>query len=247
MRKALLVLPVHNEEILLAENVRKLHAWCVARLDGWDWRLHVAENGSTDRTAEVARALSAELDRVEASDSPEGGRGRTLSRVWSAAADGYDVLAYMDIDLSSDLEALPALLDAASEGRAVAYGSRFEPGSEVTRSPLRETTSRGYRFLARAALGIRAKDVQCGFKAASSEAWRELAPEVTHPGWFWDTELILWAERLGMRVTPIPVVWVETRDERRKSTVRLVPTVLGYLRDVLVMRRRLAAYRKGSR
>ena len=239
MTKVLIVLPVHNEEVILATNVRQLVSWCERNLGAYDWRIHIAENGSTDRTAETARTLSAESPRVECSASPQGGRGRTLSRVWTEAAPRFDVLSYMDIDLSSDLAAFPRLIEAATVGDAVAFGSRYEPGSAVVRSPLREATSRVYRLLARGVLGIEARDIQCGFKACSSSAWLKLRDKVAHPGWFWDTELLLWAERLGFEVSPVAVAWVETRDLKRKSTVKIIPTVLGYLRDVFKMRVRL--------
>lgn len=232
MKRALIVLPVLNEEIVLEANARALVAFCEREIGAFDWRVRIADNGSTDRTGEIARRLTAENPRLSFRSIPERGRGRALSLSFNEGAADADVMAYMDIDLSSDLQALPALLAAAGEGESVAYGSRFEPESKVTRQAIRELTSRGYRNLVRLVLGVKAKDLQCGFKAVSAAAWRRLQGRVGHPGWFWDTELIFWAERLGMAVRPVPVAWVETRDRRRKSTVRLVPTILGYFRDL---------------
>ncbi len=239
MTRALIVLPVLNEETVLERNARALAAWCAERLQGFDWRVLVADNGSVDRTLEVATALTAADGRFSVMSIPQRGRGRALSLAWTRALGTADILAYMDIDLSADLEALPALLGAVAEGADVAYGSRFESGSSVERSFIRETTSRGYRLLAAAVLGVRARDLQCGFKAVSASAWERLRDRVTHPGWFFDTELLLWAERLGMRTVAIPVAWVETRDRRRKSTVRLARTIFSYVGDVARMRWRL--------
>ncbi len=232
MKRTLIVLPVLNEEIVLEANARALVAFCARELVAYDWQILIADNGSTDRTGEIARRLAVENPRLSFHSIPERGRGRALALSFDEGAADADVLAYMDIDLSSDLRALPALIVAAGEGESVAYGSRFEPESKVTRNAVRELTSRSYRALARFILGVRARDIQCGFKAISTPAWRRLRTLVMHPGWFWDTELIFWAERLGMAVRPVPVAWVETRDRRRKSTVRLVPTILGYFRDI---------------
>jgi len=239
MKRALIVLPANNEEVVLSKNARELVLWCAQNLSGFDWCVHIAENGSTDRTAEIAREIAAGNPRVVMSSSAEPGRGRALSRVWSEAEKKFEVLAYMDIDLSADLAALPILLEAASGGRAVSFGSRFDQGASIERSLYREAASRGYRALVRAALGIKARDLQCGFKAVSATAWQELKKYVTHSGWFWDTELIFWAERLNLSLAAVPVHWVETRDQKRKSTVKVIPTALGYLRDISAMRWRL--------
>jgi glycosyltransferase involved in cell wall biosynthesis len=233
----LIVLPVLNEEIVLAENARRLSRWCEAHLTEYAWRICIADNGSTDRTVDVARAVAREDARISLFSIAERGRGRALSRVWTSALGTADIFAYMDVDLSADLAALPALLACAADG--VAYGSRFAYGATVTRSVLREITSRGYLFLLRWILGLDASDAQCGFKAISAASWDRLRAHVTHPGWFWDTEVLLCAERLRIPVRAVPVSWVETRDLKRKSSVRLVPTILGYLRDIFVMRLRL--------
>jgi glycosyltransferase involved in cell wall biosynthesis len=239
MMRALIVLPVFNEEVVLRDNARRLVAWCREHLADYDWQVRIADNGSTDRTAEISRALCVEDRRISFRSIPEAGRGRALSRVWTEGLGDFDIIAYMDVDLSADLPALRQLLDAIAAGAAVSYGSRFEPGSRIERSRTREATSRGYRLLARLALGFRASDIQCGFKAVSAAAWGILKDRVTHPGWFWDTELLFWAERRGLPSVAIPVHWVEHRDEKRKSTVRILPTVLGYLRDLFVMRLKL--------
>lgn len=244
MHRVLIVLPVLNEEVVLEQSVRRLHAWCEKELHAYDWRICIADNGSTDRTGEISLALTQEFSRVSFRSIQERGRGRALSLAWTEGVEEADILAYMDIDLSTDLEAVLPLLRAVEQGDAVAYGSRFSPGARVKRSLLRETTSRGYRLLAQTILGVHAIDLQCGFKAVSRSAWEKIRDRVTHPGWFWDTELLFWAEQEGMKVTAIPVHWVETRDIKRKSTVRLIPTIVGYIRDLFRARVAFAVYRK---
>lgn len=244
MLRVLIVLPVLNEEVVLDQNVRRLHAWCEKELVSYDWQIRIADNGSTDRTGEISTLLTQEFSRVSFRSIEERGRGRALSLAWTEGLHEADILAYMDVDLSSELESLLPLLHSVESGDAVAYGSRFSRGSLVTRSLLRETTSRGYRLLARTILGVHAVDLQCGFKAASRSAWQKIRDRVTHPGWFWDTELLFWAEQEHMRVTAIPVHWVETRDVKRKSTVRLIPTIVGYVRDLIRARVAFAVYRK---
>src|SRR5436190_761978 len=163
-----IVLPVYNEERVLAESVGKLHAYMSANVFD-DWRIKIADNGSRDGTLEIAEQLSYELPRVSVLHVPEAGRGRALTRAWLSS--DADVLAYMDIDLSTGLESLPPLLDAVATGRAdAASGARLGPGARTNRSFKREVLSRGYVFMINAAFrGVRLRDAQCGFKAVSRE------------------------------------------------------------------------------
>lgn len=239
MKRVLIVLPVLNEALVLEQSVDTLREFCRQHLSDFDWRLLIADNGSSDRTVHIAQSLASAHLGVDFVTSPLRGRGRALANAWPRALGSADVLAYMDVDLSSDLKALPNLLRAIGDGGDVAFGSRYESMSRVQRSFLREVTSRAYLGLARRSLAIRAGDLQCGFKAVSADAWRRLAGRVTHPGWFFDTELLLWAERDGLRTVAVPVLWVEARNVRRRSTVGVVRTTLGYLLDVARLRLRL--------
>lgn len=229
--RVLIVIPAHNEEMVIERNVRALHDFCSKNLSSHDWNILVASNASADATAAIGARLSQELPRVAIVDFPEGGRGRTLRRVWGES--DADVLVYMDADLSTDLVALPKLIEEIGRGADVAYGSRFARGAEVRRSMFREITSRGYRALVRMLLGLRASDAQCGFKAVRASAFRELAPRLRDNNWFFDTELLLHAERHGYRIAEIPVSWVEARVKGRKSTVRLLRTIVDYIKTVI--------------
>ena len=237
-RSVLIVLPTKNEALVLEQNVRLL----VRFLEGLPalagWQICIADNGSTDATPAVAAALAAD-PRIRWFHLDESGRGRALARAWNEATE--DTLCYMDADLSVDLTALLHLLGAIARGADVAYGSRFALTAEIDRSLVREITSRGYNLLARFATGLKARDAQCGFKAVRREAWSRLKTRVDHPGWFFDTQLLLAAEESGMKLVEIPVSWVEARDKRRKSTVNLYRTIRDYLTDLRQERARRRA------
>ena len=216
MARVDIVLPVFNEEQVLERSVRTLHAYLDDNVHH-DWRIVIADNGSRDRTTEIAQALSKELSNLQAVQIPEAGRGRALTRTWLAS--NAEVLVYMDIDLSTDLDALPRLIGSIIErSHDIATGSRLGAGAETTRSLKREVLSRGFVMMTNLAFQTRLKDTQCGFKAITRECAQKLLPEVKDTGWFWDTELLLLAAKGGWRVASIPVRWVEDRDSRVKVT-----------------------------
>jgi glycosyltransferase involved in cell wall biosynthesis len=222
-----IVVPVRNEERELVPNVRRL----VAHLrDGFPFtaRVTIADNGSTDATWALARGLTDAypgLVRAVRLDRP--GRGRALRAAWSAS--DADVVAYMDVDLSTDLAALLPLVAPLLAGDAdVAIGSRLAPGARVRRGWKRTVLSRGYNLLLRATLVVGFSDAQCGFKALRSAAARAVLPSVMDNGWFFDTELLVLAERARLRIHEVPVEWVDSPDSR----VRIVATVLNDLRGI---------------
>ncbi|POM22603.1 Undecaprenyl-phosphate mannosyltransferase [Actinomadura rubteroloni] len=206
------VVPVHNEERVLAASVRRLHRY----LDGtfpYPFRITIADNASTDGTWRAAQALAAELEGVRAVRLDRKGRGRALRHVWSGS--DADVVAYMDADLSTDLDAfLPLVAPLISGHSDLAIGSRLTRGAAVVRGPRREVISRCYNLLLRAALAARFTDAQCGFKAARTEIAQALLPRVEDEEWFFDTELLLLAERNGLRIHEVPVDWVDDPDSR---------------------------------
>jgi glycosyltransferase involved in cell wall biosynthesis len=187
----------------------------------------IADNASTDDTLAVARRLSYELPGVEVVHLAEKGRGRALRAVWS---DGEaSVRAYMDVDLSTDLGALLPLVAPLLSGHSdLAIGSRLARGARVTRSRRRELISRSYNRLLRVVLRARFSDAQCGFKAVRSDALTVLLPLVQDQEWFFDTELLVLAQRHGLRIYEVPVDWVEDPDSR----VDIVATALADLRGV---------------
>ena len=222
-----IVIPVRNEERDLAPSVRRLAGYLRAAFP-CTARVTIADNGSTDGTWAVAQSLAAALPgEVRAVHLDLPGRGRALHAIWSAS--DAEVLAYMDVDLSTDLNALLPLVAPLLSGHSdVAIGTRLARGSRVVRGAKREVISRGYNLLLRAALGVGFSDAQCGFKAIRADAARELLPLVADTSWFFDTELLVLAERAGLRIHEVPVDWIDDADSR----VDIVATALGDLRGV---------------
>jgi len=228
-------LPVFNEEAQLAASVGTVRDFLVNH--AFNFEIVIANNGSTDRTPRLADELARDLSGVRVVHLLERGRGRALRRVWTDSA--ADILSYMDIDLSTDLEAFPALIEAVTTGGFdLATGSRLLPQSRTTRSWNREIISRAYNQLVRAAFKTRIADAQCGFKAIRREAARELLPRVADNEWFFDTELLVWAERRGRRIAELPVRWIEDRDSR----VKLLPTAWADLQALRRLRRRIGGH-----
>jgi len=222
-----IVIPVRNEERDLAPSVRRLVGYLRSAFP-FTARVTIADNGSTDGTWAVAQSLAAALPgEVRAVHLDLPGRGRALHAIWSAS--DAEVLAYMDVDLSTDLNALlPLVAPLLSCHSDVAIGTRLARGSRVVRGAKREVISRGYNLLLRATLGAGFSDAQCGFKAIRADAARELLPLVADTSWFFDTELLVLAERAGLRIHEVPVDWIDDADSR----VDIVATALGDLRGV---------------
>jgi putative flippase GtrA len=226
------VIPVYNEEAQLAASVERVLAH-LATLP-WSFRVTIADNASTDQTVLIARRLSHTHPEVQVVHLAEKGRGRALKRVWSASES--DVLVYMDVDLSTDLAALLPLVAPLVSGHSdLAIGSRLSRHSRVTRGVKRELISRSYNLLLRQTLRARFSDAQCGFKAVRREAARELLPLVEDDAWFFDTELLVVAERAGLRIHEVPVDWVDDPD----SSVDIVRTAVDDLKGVARLGRAL--------
>jgi glycosyltransferase involved in cell wall biosynthesis len=228
-----IVIPVYNEQTALARSVQRLHAFLSEGIP-YDWRIVIADNASTDDTLRIARRLVSSLDRVVAVHLDQKGRGRALRATWLAS--DAEILAYMDVDLSTDLHALSPLLAGVASGHSeVAIGTRLAGRGRmprVTRGAKRELISRTYNHLLRLALGARFSDAQCGFKAVRADVARLLLPDIVDEGWFFDTELLIAAQRRGMRIHEVAVDWVDDSDSR----VDIVSTALTDLRGVLRLR-----------
>ena len=227
------VVPVYNEERALPRTIPTLRAFLSEPTFPYAWRIVIVDNASVDSTPEVGQSLARDAgDEVEYVRIGLKGRGRALKQTWLASP--MDIVSYMDVDLSTGLEAFPALIRAiAEEGYDVAVGSRLARGSQVKRSLKRQALTRGYNLLIKALFRTRFSDAQCGFKAVSREAVQRLVPLVEDNNWFFDTELLILAEKLGYRIKDVPVSWVEDLDTR----VNIRRTVAEDLRGLWRLRR----------
>jgi glycosyltransferase involved in cell wall biosynthesis len=231
------VVPVYNEQSSLDRSIRVLHA-TLGELFDESWRITIADNASTDDTPTISRALAHELPGVAVLRLEEKGRGRALKKAWLASE--ADVVAYVDVDLSTDLRALPPLVASLRSGHSdIAIGTRLGRGSRVVRGAKREFVSRSYNLILRLAMGVTFTDAQCGFKAMRREVAQRVLPLVEDTGWFFDTELLIVGERAGLRIHEVPVDWID--DEH--SSVDVVATAAADLRGLMRVTRSILAGR----
>ncbi|MDP9074559.1 MAG: glycosyltransferase, partial [Actinomycetota bacterium] len=225
-----ITVPVYNEEKDLEVSLRRLHRYLTERFP-LTWVVTIADNASQDQTWGIACRLAGELDGVRAVHLDKQGRGRALRAVWSASTAA--VVAYMDVDLSTDLDALLPLVAPLLSGHSdVAIGSRLAPGARVARGPKRDLISRSYNLILHATLHNVFSDAQCGFKAVRGDIARALLPLVEDDGWFFDTELLVLAEHNGLRIHEVPVDWVDDADSRVRVASTAVEDVRGIWRMI---------------
>ena len=229
-----IVVPVYNESAGLERSLRRLHAFLEDEFP-FTWAISVVDNASTDGTWGVACRMAGELRGVRAVHLDQKGRGGALRAAWSDSP--ALVVAYMDVDLSTRLDALLPLVAPLLSGHSdLSIGSRLAPGARTVRSPKRELISRSYNLILKATLANGFSDAQCGFKAVRTDVARALLPLVEDDGWFFDTELLVLAEHNSLRIHEIPVDWVEDPDSR----VHIVDTALADLRGIWRVARRFA-------
>ena len=221
-----IVVPVYNEAAGLERSIRRLHRFLT---DGFpfSWRIVIADNASVDATPEIAAKLAYTLPRVSHLRLDRKGRGRALRAAWKAS--DARVVTYMDVDLSTDLRGLLPLVAPLMSGHSdLAIGTRLAHGSRVVRGPKREFISRGYNRILHTVLRARFSDAQCGFKAVRRDALANLLDDVKDESWFFDTELLVLAQRRGLRIHEVPVDWVDDPDSR----VDIVRTAIADLKGV---------------
>ncbi|HEX7661125.1 MAG TPA: bifunctional glycosyltransferase family 2/GtrA family protein [Pseudonocardiaceae bacterium] len=223
-----IVIPVYNEERALPGCVEVLRGYLVEHFP-YDWTITIADNASTDNTPAVSAELAARFSRVRVLRLDRKGRGLALRTAWSYS--DADVVVYMDVDLSTGLDALLPLVASLAGGHSdIAIGSRLAPGARTVRGPKREVISRCYNALIRLTHGARFSDAQCGFKAARTDIIRPLLPYIADNAWFFDTEMLLLAEHNGLRVHEVPVDWVEDTDTRVKLAKTITDDIRGLIR-----------------
>jgi glycosyltransferase involved in cell wall biosynthesis len=224
------VIPVYNEEDDLEHSVNTLRNFLRDRCP-YQWRIVIADNASVDSTLDIAKRLLSEYPQVAYLHLDQKGRGRALRRAWLESE--ADVVSYMDVDLSTNLEAFLPLVDGlVKEGFDVAIGSRLKKGAAVDRQLKREIISRCYNLLIKLMFRNRFSDAQCGFKALTRKAVEALVPMLKDQGWFFDSELLLRAEQKGYAIYEVPVTWVDDPDSR----VNIVDTAWGDLKGLFRVR-----------
>lgn len=228
-----IIIPVLNELRDLPKNLPILHRFLTTHLKSYFWRIVIIDNGSSKEAESQSLALAKKYSRVVAWKVHPKGRGRALKYAWTKSR--ADILSYMDVDLSSRLDYFPRLIDAvAKDGFAVSFGSRNSPGAKVIgRKLIREISSRGYAMLIKLTfLHTHIPDAQCGFKAVSSEIARNIVPLIKDNAWFFDSELLICAEKRGFKIKPIPVEW----HDDPTSTVKVLKTAWEDIKGLIRIR-----------
>tara|TARA_Y100000590_G_scaffold309127_1_gene349035 strand:+ start:8221 stop:8958 length:738 start_codon:yes stop_codon:yes gene_type:complete len=224
------ILPVLNEEKILAASVSTIYHFLDAHFKDYSWQITIADNGSTDKTADISEILSTKYDRVEYVKIPEKGRGRALKQCWTSS--NSDVVAYMDIDLSTQLDDIRPLLDSITKNNyELAIGSRLIKGSVVEgRSRTREFTSRAYNKIIQLVFAVSFNDAQCGFKAINRSTANRIVPLIKDNGWFFDTELLIIADKCEFPIKEVPVRWTDDPDTRVKIISTAIYDLCGLAR-----------------
>lgn len=242
-KKLLITVPCYNEELVLKKNIDIIYKYAQDNFQELDWKILIIDNASTDNTWSLAQEIQREKsDTIMLYQELERGRGVALRQAWLRFPN-YDVYAYMDADLATDLKDFKLLIDKVVQGFDFVTGSRYLKESDIKRNLKREFLSRVYNLLLKLFLGVKFKDAQCGFKAFSQRLVRELIPQTHDNGWFWDTELMILACRGNYKVLEIPVAWQEIRDELRASKVSHWSEIRRQLKNIYKMRQRLKKYK----
>jgi glycosyltransferase involved in cell wall biosynthesis len=232
MTRVAVCIPVYNEERALPQTMPVLREFLAGPEFPYDWKIYIADNASIDRTPEAGRKLEQEYPgEIEYVRIERKGRGYALKKVWGESAADADVLSFMDVDLSTGIEAFPALIKAVAEdGYDIAIGSRRMKGAQVTRGLKRRVLTFGYNNMIKAMFFTRFSDAQCGFKAVTREVADKIVPMIQDTNWFFDTELLILAEKMGYRIKDVPVRWIEDTDTRVKISTTVMDDVRGLVR-----------------
>ncbi|OHA13500.1 MAG: hypothetical protein A2909_00630 [Candidatus Tagabacteria bacterium RIFCSPLOWO2_01_FULL_39_11] len=235
--KWLIALPAYNEALVLEKNVNKLVDFCQKNLKPTNWQIVIVDNASTDQTAEVGKRLAARYENVDYIFVSQKGKGAAIRAAWVSQT--ADIYCFMDADLATDLSALPRLVQAMAGGAEVVIGSRFQPQSQVKRSMIRWLVSWGYRLALKILLKTKINDAPCGFKAINQAVKTAILPLVQNKEWFFDSELVILAEKKGYWVQEIPVIWADPREGKDKSRVKIFSLGRDYLKQIFALRQRL--------
>jgi glycosyltransferase involved in cell wall biosynthesis len=225
-----IVVPVYNEERALPESIPTLSKYLESAAFPYDWQIIIGDNASTDDTPGAGKQIEdASRGKVRYVRIERKGRGYALKQIWGASE--ADIVSYMDVDLSTGITAFPDLIRAITDrGFDIAIGSRLAAGAQVTRSLKRRVLTRGYNTIIKATFLTRFSDAQCGFKAVRTDVFKRIVPLVEDNNWFFDTELLIVAEKMGYRVADVPVEWVEDTDSRVKIAATVSEDLKGLFR-----------------
>lgn len=231
-----LIIPVHNEEICLKENVEQTLLFLNENFSDQSWEVMIAENGSIDATKKIAENLTKENPNLRMINNITAGKGLAIRTAWNATA--ADRLIFMDADLATDLKHLPELINALNDHDLV-IGTRRHPTAQVERSIQRNLTSFLYNWLAQQVLHLPFSDLQCGFKGIKKDTWQKISPYFLSDGFFFDTELLALAHKFQLKTHELPIKWQEKRIGKNQSKVKIFKTGKNLIKNLLTLKKRL--------
>jgi glycosyltransferase involved in cell wall biosynthesis len=223
-----IVIPVYNEEAQVKQSVLRLCNFLDENFKQDKWKITVADNASTDNTPSIMKDLSHFDPKIGYIRLEQKGRGRALKKAWESS--DAKILAYMDVDLSTHIKHVPELINSLKNGKGdISIGSRLLSNSVIKRSLKREIVSRAYNLIIKLLHQTKFSDAQCGFKAIKKSTFQKLLPLLQNNEWFFDSELLIIAEKKRIKIHEIPVEW----NEDMGSTVKIVPTAVEDLKGLL--------------
>jgi len=234
--KVVIALPAYNEEKIIESNIIKLAEFATKNIVD-EWIIIIADNASLDNTAEIAMRLALESSFIKYLFVPQKGKGRAIKAAWES--EKADIYIFMDADLSTDISALPKLIEKIKAGNDLAVGSRYLVDSKVTRSIWRIAFSRFYFIILKILIGLKSSDAPCGFKAINNKTKEIILPQIENMEWFFDSELLILSEKNQLKISEIPVIWQDIRESNDKSRVNPFAVGWDYLKEVIKLKKRL--------
>jgi len=232
----IIVIPAYNEELILEKSILKLFSFCQNNLD-LDWQIIIADNDSSDQTGKIAQNLAAKFWQIKYFFVDVKGKGAAIKTAWQKSS--AEIYCFMDADLATDLVALPELIREIGAGHDLVVGSRFHRQSKVSRSLVRKLVSLAYRLVLKIILKTKINDAPCGFKAINHKVKQDILPQIRNQEWFFDSEMVILAEKKGFKIKEIPVIWHDPREGKDKSRVKTLSLGLAYFKEVLKLKKRL--------
>lgn len=231
-----IVIPTYNEELILKTNIVKLFEFCQQYLTD-NWQIIIADNASTDQTAAIGQELAQAYNQIKYFFLPQSGKGGAILTAWQKFP--AQIYIFMDADLATDLKNLPNLIQAVKQGYDIAIGSRLVKGAQVKRTIFRKLFSWGLRLILKLVFRLKIKDAPCGFKAVNQKVIDKIVPQIQNTTWFFDTEMLILAQKQGFKIKEMPINWRDARSIKRRSKVNIFKVIKDYLKNIFSLYARI--------
>lgn len=231
-------IPAYNEEMLIRKNLLILFNFLNKQNYNFDWKISLIINGSNDDSEKIAKNLKKNYEQINFFIIKEKGKGNAIKKFFDQEMSSSHLI-FMDIDLAVSLENINDLINSFLEKNDLIIGSRLLKKSKTNRSLIRSFSSKAYIFISKIIIKHNFSDLQCGFKGIKKEAWKKISPYIEDKNWFFDTELLIYSEKLKIKTREIPVNWSENRYEKRKSKIKLIKNSIIFIKSLIKLRKKL--------